>query len=83
MSGRGGRKSRGTRVPVLARIPVELFEAIEQDRSRVGASRLDYVWSVLAQHMEMSHLDPLKTDSGEQLGLTPEATRKAKPTRAA
>ena len=82
--GHGGRKSRGTRVPVLTRIPVELFDAVEQDRIRIGASRIDYVWSVLAQHIEMSHLDPLKTDSGEQLGLTPEPTHKTKKsTRAA
>lgn len=80
-----GRHPRGKRKAVGIKIPVELFEAIERDRELAGATRLDWVWSVLAKHYDMPHLDPLRSEQDDQLDFEAVTTGapKAKPTRAA
>ena len=84
MSSNAGRKSRGERVGVGLRIPVELLEAIEQAREEAGASRTDWMWSALAQHHRLPHLDPLRPEDELRLDISAKAPRRShKPTRAA
>lgn len=83
MNGKPGRKSRGERQFVGAKIPVALLEKL--DAARGDDSRTDYIWSALAQHLGMENLDPLAAPqsgvAAEQLVL--DQASSAKPARRA
>jgi hypothetical protein len=76
------RKHRGDRTAIVAKVPTVMVERIDEERAKYGATRLDYVWSVLAQHFDMAELDPLADgpESTDQLELHAPSAR---PTRAA
>ena len=81
------RKHRGERTAIVARIPAVMVDRIDEERAKYGATRVDYVWSVLAHHFEMDDLDPL-VDSPvdaetEQLLLDSRPHGSPSPTRAA
>jgi hypothetical protein len=76
------RKHRGDRTAIVARIPDAMVERIDEERAKYGATRVDYVWSVLAQYFDMRDLDPLAGDEDDrQLQLSSGAP--PGPTRAA
>lgn len=81
------RKHRGDRTAIVARIPDVMVDRIDEERAKYGATRVDYVWSVLAHHFEMEDLDPLgdsplDAETG-QLRLDSDPRVPTGPTRAA
>ena len=58
-----GRRGRGDRHAVIARLPVALVDRIDEEAvQRGGATRVDVVWHVLAQHFGMPEIDPLAVE---------------------
>jgi hypothetical protein len=55
---KAGRPSKGDRLIVSARVPVELKHAAVETAKKFGLSENDYILSLVAAHTGLTHLAP-------------------------